>query len=130
MPVRGRAGPLRILSPLRLEACLTVLRTVPVGGGGPDEAFTILVNEEGAIPAEGGVVRYRKNLTRPPDGMSERDGNITWECRTPPRIGLKNINTSLNGMRGRKIELLKVEIFYVKKCCQKRIYSLYVFSPM
>ena len=27
--------------------------------GVPDEAFMILVNEEGSIPAEGGVIRYR-----------------------------------------------------------------------
>ena len=27
--------------------------------GVPDEAFMIMVNEKGAIPAEGGVIRYR-----------------------------------------------------------------------
>jgi putative acetyltransferase len=30
--------------------------------GVPDEAFMIMVNEEGAIPAEGGVIRYREEF--------------------------------------------------------------------
>ena len=28
----------------------------------PDEAFMIMVTEEGAIPAEGGVIRYREEF--------------------------------------------------------------------
>lgn len=32
--------------------------------GVPDEAFMILVNKEGAIPAEGGVIRYRKEFNK------------------------------------------------------------------
>ena len=31
--------------------------------GVPDEAFMILVNEEGAIPAEGGIIRYREEFS-------------------------------------------------------------------
>jgi predicted N-acetyltransferase YhbS len=30
--------------------------------GVPDEAFMILVCDEGAIPAEGGVIRYREEF--------------------------------------------------------------------
>jgi len=30
--------------------------------GVPDEAFMIMVNEEGAIPAEGGLIRYRQEF--------------------------------------------------------------------
>ena len=30
--------------------------------GVPDEAFMALVNKEGAIPAEGGVIRYREEF--------------------------------------------------------------------
>jgi hypothetical protein len=29
----------------------------------PDEAFLILADEEGAIPAEGGVIRYREEFS-------------------------------------------------------------------